>query len=160
MSDTTAEADDRVDFTVRVKKVALDRFRERFSDDKLSSMLGDMISDAVQKPEEKDHFRADYLSTGAALAIINDYGRIIDKRGTTIKKRLDCDLFQAAARHTGLIKHMTRYYGSSGKHMVHIPSLIKSAHGMLHWDWDYEDECQICPEKALCYDDKEDDNDA
>ena len=148
-------SDDRIDFVISMKADALEKFRGQFSDVELTTMLGDMVSDAIIKPKEEDHFRGDYLSTMAAFAIIREYGRVVDKRAGVVKKRLDCDLFQAAARHTGLIQHMTRYHGSSGKHMVHIPSLLKSTHGMIKWDWDYEGECQICPEKSLCYDERE-----
>jgi len=109
-----------------------------------------------EEPTEKEEarFRADYRSTIAAMSIIRTYGHQAERKLGKVMMRMDCDMFQAAARHTGLIDQMTHYWSAnSGRWMIHIPSMVKAGHGIVHWNWNDKDECDLCPDKQLCYQD-------
>ena len=105
------------------------------------------------KPNEEDEkFQADYGSTIAAMTIVRTYGHQAERKLGKVKMRMNCDMFQAAARHTGLIERMTHYWSANtGQWMVHIPSLVKSGHGIIHWTWNDNEECDLCPNESLCY---------
>ena len=104
--------------------------------------------------DEDEQFRGEYQSTIAAMAIIRTYGHQAERKLGKIKLRMDCDMFQAAARHTGLIERMTHYWSANtGQWVVHIPSMVKSAHGIVNWIWNDNGECELCPNKNLCYED-------
>jgi hypothetical protein len=99
---------------------------------------------------ENERFRKDYLATVAFNSILSTYGYKNTKNGKKIYE-LSCDMFQAAARHTGLIKHFPRYWSANtGKWEAHIPSLMKMTHGIVRWRWE-EDECPMCPNEGLCW---------
>ena len=102
---------------------------------------------------DEENFRKDYEATAAAMSIIRTYAHPAEKKLGKQKYRMDCDMFQAAARHTGLIERMPRYWSANtGRWTVHIPLLLQATHGLLPWNWNDHGECDFCPDKSLCYD--------
>lgn len=134
--------------------LAKNRITKRALQTVVNHMNKDLEMNDKKEPTEDERFQSDYRITAAALSIIKTYGHKAERKYGRVKYRLDCDMFQAAARHTGLINEMPRYWSAyTGQWMVHIPSLIECTHGMLPWSWNDNGECDLCPNSPLCYED-------
>ena len=110
------------------------------------------MTEKVTVSDGDEKFQMEYESTIAAMCILRIYGHQAEKKLGKIKMRMDCDMFQACARHTGLIERMTHYWSAfTGQWMVHIPSMVKAGHGIVRWNWNDNEECAFCPNESLCY---------